>query len=229
MVPDRHCQNGSVLVLGVDTVTAAVTAVLGEVTDHGVRVLDAEVTVDARGHGERLAPAIDAVLRRTGRTPGDLAAVVAGTGPGPFTGLRVGMVTATAMAQALNIPVYGVCSLDAIGAAAGPGRVLVATDARRREVYWAVYTDGTRDGDPAVDAPAHVAAVAHADRTLGEGALRYPELLGEVSDGSCYPVPHTLLALAAPRITTAASTETLEPRYLRRPDAVAPGARKPVR
>lgn len=228
MVPDRRCQNGNVLVLGVDTATAAVTAVLGEVTDRGVRVLESEVTVDARGHGERLAPAIDAILRRAGRTPGDLAAVVAGTGPGPFTGLRVGMVTATAMAQALDIPVYGVCSLDAIGAAAGPGRVLVATDARRREVYWAVYADGAREGDPAVDTPAHVATVARADRAVGAGAIVHAGTLDLPAGEPRYPVPESLLALAAPRLTAGAPTETLEPRYLRRPDAVAPGARKGV-
>lgn len=230
MLPDRRCQNGNVLVLGVDTATAAVTAVLGEVGGNGwVRVAAAEVAVDARGHGERLAPAIDAVLRRAGRAPGDLAAVVAGTGPGPFTGLRVGMVTATAMAQALDIPVYGVCSLDAIGAAAGPGRVLVATDARRREVYWAVYADGIREGEPAVGAPGYVATLARADRAAGDGALKYAEALGLPAAEPRYPVPDHLLALAAPRIALAASTETLEPLYLRRPDAVAAGGRKPVR
>ena len=229
MVPDRRCQNGSVLVLGVDTATAAVTAVLGEVTDRGVRVVESAVTVDARGHGERLAPAVDAVLRRAGRAPGDLAAIVAGTGPGPFTGLRVGMVTATAMAQALDIPVYGVCSLDAIGAATAPGRVLVATDARRREVYWAVYANGAREGGPAVDPPGYVATVAHADRAAGDGALKYAETLGLPAGEPRYPVPACLLRLAAPRITAGAPTETLEPRYLRRPDAVPPAARKPAR
>lgn len=158
------------LVLGVDTATAAVTAVLAEVTDDGVRELATEVTVAGRAHGERLAPAIETVLTTTGHTPGDLAAVVAGTGPGPFTGLRVGLVTATALGQALAIPTYDVCTLDALGAAAGPGRVLVATDARRREIYWATYLDGIRQTEPAVNKPADIAGEP-AMRVAGESAV----------------------------------------------------------
>ena len=85
----------------------------------------------------------------------DLDAVVVGCGPGPFTGLRVGMATAAAYGHALGIPVYGVCSLDAIGVDTA-GDVLVVTDARRREVYWARYRDGVRVDGPAVNAPADV-------------------------------------------------------------------------
>jgi tRNA threonylcarbamoyl adenosine modification protein YeaZ len=115
-------------------------------------------TVDARAHGEKLAPEIAAALAEAGVRPRDLGAIVAGLGPGPFTGLRVGLVTAASMGQALNIPTYGVCSLDALGRAAGPGRVLIATDARRREVYWATYQDGVRVVGPDVAKPADVAA-----------------------------------------------------------------------
>ena len=85
-----------------------------------------------------------------------------GCGPGPFTGLRVGMATAAAYGHALGIPVYGVCSLDAIGSNRTAGDVLVVTDARRREVYWARYRDGLRIEGPAVDAPADVPADADA-------------------------------------------------------------------
>src|SRR4051812_5044117 len=115
-------------------------------------------TVDPRAHGERLAPAIAATLAEAGACPADLAAIVAGTGPGPFTGLRVGLATAASMGQALGIPTYGVCSLDGLGRAAGPGRVLVATDARRREIYYATYVDGVREIGPEVAKPADVAA-----------------------------------------------------------------------
>src|SRR4051794_17613112 len=101
-------------------------------------------TVDPPAHGERLAPQIQPGLDAAGVRPGDLTAIVAGVGPGPFTGLRVGLATAAAMGQVLAIPTYGICSLDALGRAAGPGRVLVATDARRREVYFATYADGVR-------------------------------------------------------------------------------------
>ena len=87
----------------------------------------------------------------------DLEAIVVGCGPGPFTGLRVGMATAAAYGHALGLPVHGVCSLDAIGIVAG-GNLLVVTDARRREVYWARYRDGVRVEGPAVAAPGRCAS-----------------------------------------------------------------------
>ena len=127
------------LVLALDTSTPAVTAALAEVTDSGMKGVAERRTVDPRAHGELLAPQVAALLADAGATVRELAAIVAGLGPGPFTGLRVGLVTAASMGQALDIPTYGVCSLDALGRAAGPGRVLVATDARRREVYYATY------------------------------------------------------------------------------------------
>src|SRR4051812_37296571 len=96
------------------------------------------IVVDARAHGEQLAPGIAAVLAEAGVRPRDLAAIVAGLGPGPFTGLRVGLVTAGVLGDTLGIPSYGVCSLDGLGAGT-TGEVLVATDARRKEVYWAAY------------------------------------------------------------------------------------------
>jgi tRNA threonylcarbamoyl adenosine modification protein YeaZ len=146
-----------VLVLALDTSTPAVTAALAEVTDSGLKGVGERRVVDPRAHGELLAPEISALLADAGVTVRDLAAIVAGLGPGPFTGLRVGLVTAAAMGQALGIPTYGVCSLDALGRAAGPGRVLVATDARRREVYYATYDNGVRVTGPDVAKPADVA------------------------------------------------------------------------
>jgi len=218
-----------VLVLGVDTATAAVTAVLAEVTDDAVRELSVQVAPGGQAHGERLAPAIERALTAAGRVPADLSAVVAGTGPGPFTGLRVGLVTATALGQALGIPTYDVCSLDAIGAAAGPGRVLVATDARRREIYWADYLDGVRQTGPAVDRPADVAARVSVERAVGDGALRYADVLGlPVADEPRWPTGTALIGLAADRVRAGAPTEPLTPRYLRRPDVTPAAAPKPV-
>jgi tRNA threonylcarbamoyl adenosine modification protein YeaZ len=131
------------------------------------------------------------------------------------------------MAQALGVPAYGVCSLDAIGAAAGPGRVLVATDARRREVYWARYVDGVRQDGPAVAKPADV--TVEADRALGAGAAAYAEVLGlPVADEPRYPVGTALVGLAAERILAGAPGEVLEPRYLRRPDVTLSAAAKPT-
>ena len=217
------------LVVVIDTSTPAVTAALVRV--EGPVVVAERRTVDARAHGELLAPAVDAVLNQAGARPGDLTAVVAGLGPGPFTGLRVGLVTAAALSQALSIPAYGVCSLDGIGSSTA-GSTLVATDARRKEVYWAVYRDGSRVTDPAVNRPADLAEAVGAeavDAAVGDGALRYAEVLPwPVLAGPRYPVPAVLARLAAPRISSSAPGEVLLPLYLRRPDAVEPGAPKQV-
>ncbi|MFV2008885.1 MULTISPECIES: tRNA (adenosine(37)-N6)-threonylcarbamoyltransferase complex dimerization subunit type 1 TsaB [unclassified Micromonospora] len=229
------------LVLVLDSSTPAVTAALAEITDD-VRLLASRRTVDARAHGELLSPQIAACLVESGATAADLTAVVAGVGPGPFTGLRVGLVTAASVAHALDIPTYGVNSLDALGYAAGTdlagtdaatGRVLAATDARRREIYWAVYAaDGRRLTDPAVGAPAAVAEALPGlgvTTAVGDGALRYAELLGvPVRPEPRYPDALPLARLAADRVRTAVPTEPLTPCYLRRPDAVAAAGRKPV-
>jgi tRNA threonylcarbamoyl adenosine modification protein YeaZ len=247
-----------VLVLALDTATPASTAALVEVTPDGLSGIAERRTVDPRAHGERLAPEIAAVLADAGLRPRDLTAIVAGLGPGPFTGLRVGLATAASMGHALGIPTYGVCSLDGLGRAAGPGRVLIATDARRREVYFATYADGERTSGPEVAKPADVAGLLHGavgsalpagllpgaadesveaeatvaglvDRAAGEGALKYGDLFGvPVEEHLLYPPGAALVALAADRIRGAAPSEILTPLYLRRPDAVEPSARKPV-
>lgn len=215
----------------VDSSTPAVTAALVRVEDAAgdaaVTVLAERVTVDGKAHGELLAPQIEAVLAEGGAAPGDLAAVVAGTGPGPFTGLRAGMVTAAVLGHALGIPVYGVCSLDGIGHGR-PGRVLVATDARRKEVYWATYLDGVRVEGPAVDKPAAVAGQLDVDTAAGEGADKYAEVFGLPVLPPRYPSARALAVQAADRVLAKAPGETLTPLYLRRPDAVAPGERKPA-
>jgi tRNA threonylcarbamoyl adenosine modification protein YeaZ len=226
-----------VLTLVLDTATAAVTAALASVDPDGCASIVAQrVTVDARAHGELLAPAIAEVLKAGGIGPGELSAVVAGVGPGPFTGLRVGLVTAAALADTLTIPVYGVCTLDALGWAvaypelsgAPAGPVLVATDARRHEVYWAIYSGGKRLSGPAVNRPSDVDTPGVVC-AVGDGALRYADVLGvPVRDEPRYPPALGLAGLAATRILDGAPAEPLTPLYLRRPDAVAPGARKPA-
>lgn len=222
------------LVLVVDSSTPAVTAALAEITADGVTLRAQRCTVDARAHGELLAPQIAAALAEVNARPADLGAIVAGLGPGPFTGLRVGLVTAATMGQALGIPTYGVCSLDAIAHPAVAGEpLLAASDARRREVYWAVYdATGTRIAGPRVDLPAVVAQQARelgATAMVGDGAHRYPELLGlPLRAEPRYPSAAALAELAAERIRAAADGEQLTPLYLRRPDAVAATTRKSV-
>jgi tRNA threonylcarbamoyl adenosine modification protein YeaZ len=215
-----------VLVMVVDTATAAVTAALARIDDDEVTLLAERVTIDARGAGELLAPQITAVLSEGAAAPGDLAAVVAGVGPGPFTGLRAGLVTAAALGHALAVPVYGVCTLDAIGLRL-PGRALVATDARRKEVYWAVYQDGNRLAGPDVARPAAV-PLDGIERAAGDGAEKYADVLTLPIGGPRYPSARSLADLAADRVRAKAPSETLTPLYLRRPDAVLPGERKPA-
>lgn len=205
-------------VLALDTATesTAVAVVFFDGDGHPA-TRAARAHLDPRAHGERLAPQIAAALAEAGVAPADLAAIVAGTGPGPFTGLRVGLATAAAMGQALAIATYGVCSLDGIGAGTA-GRVLVATDARRREVYWAVYEQGVRVTEPAVDRPAEVRA--QVELAYGDGAARYSDVLGiPVAQTPRYPDPAALAVLAYDRIAAGKPGEPLIPRYLRRPDA----------
>ncbi|OJZ66219.1 tRNA (adenosine(37)-N6)-threonylcarbamoyltransferase complex dimerization subunit type 1 TsaB [Mycolicibacterium diernhoferi] len=199
------------IVLAIDTATPAVTAGIVEVGDT-ITTLAERVVVDARAHAERLTPNIVAALSDCGKVMGDLDAVVVGCGPGPFTGLRVGMATAAAYGQALGIPVHGVCTLDAIGGSTD-GEVLVVTDARRREVYWARYRDGVRSAGPEVDAPADVDA-GGAQRVAGSPTLG--ATFGLPVIGPEYPSAAELVAAVA---DWSAEPEPLVPLYLRRPDA----------
>ncbi len=194
-------------VLVLDTATPAVTAAVVRVAPDGVQPLAVRVadpaSAGARRHGELLAPGVAQVLAEAGIPVGSLAAVVAGTGPGPFTGLRVGLVTAAALADAVGIPAYGVCSLDAVaGPVAAAGRVLAVTDARRREVYWAVYAAGRRVAGPEVGRPADLAALLDeldVEVACGAAARQYADVLGLPVTGPDSPDPVALAAVAAPR------------------------------
>ncbi len=208
------------LVLAIDTSSAAVTAAVASVGDD-VRVLAQSATVDARAHGELLAPSIAHCLDVAAAAPADLRAIVAGIGPGPFTGLRIGLVTAASMADSLGVPAYGVCSLDAIAGAADAASLLVATDARRREVYWARYVDGVRVAGPEVSKPASVSTVDSA-AMAGAGARLYADVIGLPLLDVDYPDPAALVRVAADRVVAGAPADPLTPLYLRRPDAVAP-------
>lgn len=216
------------LVLVVDTSTPAVTAGVVRLADAAPELLALRAPHDARGHGELLAPSVAAALAEAGVGVADLDAVVAGLGPGPFTGLRVGLVTAAVLADARGIPVYGVCSLDGIGAALpDEAEVLVLTDARRREVYWARYRHGVRDGGPQVSRPADV-PLDGVTAVAGPGAELYAEHWPGLPRHVRHPDPVAFVRVAADRLRAGAPSEPLTPLYLRRPDATVPGAPKPV-
>jgi tRNA threonylcarbamoyl adenosine modification protein YeaZ len=217
-----------VIVLAIDTATPAITAGVVRVDPTNPETLASRVTVDPRAHGELLIPHLAAALAEAGLDFDDVDAIVCGTGPGPFTGLRVGMVTAASLAHALAVPLHGVCTHDAIAADSATGEtLLVVTDARRREVYWSAYDPtGHRTAGPDVSTPAHLAERLPdlgVTAAAGHGAQLYAHVLGLPTVEPAYPSPAGLVAAA-----DTSTTEHFRPLYLRRPDAVEPGPRKKV-
>ncbi|MEJ5919122.1 tRNA (adenosine(37)-N6)-threonylcarbamoyltransferase complex dimerization subunit type 1 TsaB [Corynebacterium sp. H78] len=234
------------LVLAVDTSTPQVTAGVVKYADDAYETLAFEGHVDARAHNEVLTPLLLECLQTAGLTSADLDAVVVGVGPGPFTGLRVGMATAASFAAALDIPCHGVCSLDAVvrshdlagasddAVADAPGLRLAVTDARRREVYAAAYRGTDRVWGPDVAKAAEVlakvtaavpdgvvGAVIGSEKHCAEVAAGAPggqESSGMISVHAQYPTPAGLVAAA----DLSATPEALVPMYLRRPDATPP-------
>jgi tRNA threonylcarbamoyl adenosine modification protein YeaZ len=218
-----------VLVLAIDTSTPAVTAGVATLDGDEVTVLGERVTVDPRAHGELLTPHVLEVVGEAGTTLGALDAIVCGVGPGPFTGLRSGMATAAALSHALGIDAHPVCGLDAIAHEAPRGEpLLVVTDARRREVYWAAYDMwGVRLNGPHVQRPAEL-PTATTSVAAGDGARFYAETLGLRVVEPYYPTPAGLVAVARKSLLAGRRPEPLIPLYLRRPDAAEPAARKRV-
>jgi tRNA threonylcarbamoyl adenosine modification protein YeaZ len=211
------------VLLAFDTATPLVTVALHD----GEDVVAERASGVPMKHGEQLAPLIEAVLLDRGLVRQDLTAIAVGVGPGPFTGLRVGLVTARTLALALELPVYGVCTLDvlaieAVDTAAVQEDFAVATDARRKEVYLATYdADGARVEGPQVLKPADAATQLP---VVGEGAGLYPEAFPRAA-GPARPSAGWLA-----RVVAEERAELLdpEPLYLRRPDAVVNATRKPV-
>ena len=212
------------ILLAMDTSTSAITVAVHD----GIRVLAERSVIDARAHTEHLAPLIVEALAAAGAGPAEVTDVAVGVGPGPFTGLRVGLVTAKTFAFARGIPCRGVVSLDALAHAAvsagfleGARQFIVATDARRKEVYLARYSveDGRmqRAGDPEVIRPADIPEMLRALPAVGRGPVLYPEI---------FTSPITMLDASAGALAEVALQQTaegcevgLDALYLRRPDA----------
>ena len=218
------------------TVTAGVCRLEPAAGSPQVTTLAVRATTDSRAHAELLTPHILDSLAAADLTPADLDAVVVGTGPGPFTGLRVGMATAAAFADAIDRPVHGVCSLDGLAstarAAGATGHLVVVTDARRREAYHARYSpDGARifgpavgpaarievDGARLVGDPVRLAEIVAGTDLPPEAAEHCPPL-----DAVTSPDPAGLVTVAAAELLAGGPPAALEPLYLRRPDAVPP-------
>ncbi len=202
-------------VLAIDTSVGVSVAILrsnGELTqsqavDHGMQ-------------GELTAELISQVVADSGLEISEITDVVVGVGPGPFTGLRVGLVTAAVFAHARNIPIHGICSLDAIAFDYAKPCVVV-TDARRKELYWARYED-KRIGEPQVSKPEDLLAQFPGSEFVGPGAQLYPDFIsGKVSELKAG-------SLAKLFVSGNAQLVDVSPMYLRKPDAVEPTTRKPV-
>ncbi len=208
------------MLLAFDTATPHVTVALHD----GSSVVATFESSESMRHGEMLAPGIEHVLSSAGVSVSSLTGIAVGVGPGPFTGLRVGLVTARTLALTLEIPVHGVCSLDVLAAEAmdaGLSEFAVATDARRKEVYLASYVGGHRDGDARVVRPADAAT----DRVVvGRGATLYPEAFPNAA------APEHPSAVVLCDVVLRERHELLapEPLYLRRPDVMEPRAPKRV-
>lgn len=207
------------LLLALDTATSAVTVALHD----GTSVVASSSQVDARRHGELLLPAVDRVLTESGLRLDAVTGIVAGVGPGPYTGLRVGLMTADTFGLALGVPVYGLCTLDGLAYASDiQGPFVVATDARRKEVYWARYSDSrTRVSGPAVDRPAEIADAVAGLPAVGAGALLYPDTFPDVYEPENVSAA-ALASLAAERLAKGVELPAPRPLYLRRPDAQVP-------
>jgi tRNA threonylcarbamoyladenosine biosynthesis protein TsaB len=249
------------VLVGFDTATPAVSVALHD----GERVVAESFALDARRHSELLTPMIAKVMADAGASRADLTAVAVGVGPGPYTGLRVAVMTARVLGAVLGVPVHGVCSLDVIAVTARGGlggsspraipsrgglgasspradtipvgrEFLVATDARRREVYWARYDAAGRRVEGPHVGPAGAIPGAAGLAVAGTGGQLYPEAFGEVI-GPAYPDARTLCGVVAESLarrsgpapgTAGPPLLAPEPLYLRRPDAREPGPPKRV-
>ncbi len=210
------------MLLALDTSTAFVSVAVHD----GGQVLAGATTEEPLQHGERLAPLIDHTLRQVGAIRQDVTAVAVGVGPGPFTGLRVGVVTARMLGYALGIPVYGASSLDVLAVRAvdeGVAEPFLATrDARRKELFWASYDEaGARLDGPHVDRPESLPGDL---LVVGDGPVRYPAVFARTSGPTAPDAAALADAVAEERVELVDP----EPVYLRRPDAAVPGPPKKV-
>jgi len=208
------------LILAIDTSFGTSVALV----ENG-KLLAEHNVLDTMKHAELIGSAISDVLARAGVKPNQVGAVVAGRGPAPFTGLRVGLAAATMFAAGVGIKLYGAVSLDAIALAALPAvdvskdaPLLVTADARRKEVYWALYSGINSQGEPI--------------RIDGPGVLKPAELEDYLVNRNVHPI-RTGIAISAAslaflleaQLRSGTASQDVGALYLRAADAVEPKAR----
>lgn len=214
------------MLLALDTSTDVVTVAVHD----GTRLVGHAMGSGVRRHAEMLAPLVSQVLGQAGVAGSDLERIVVGAGPGAYTGLRVGLVTAQTLALTWSVPVTGACSLDALAVQACNDHaermsdgLLVVTDARRAQVFWARYTaEARRVAGPAVGAVETVPA-RHLP-AVGSGALANGHLFHDVRE----PTGPDAAWLARGLIDGRIAPQPVQAIYLREPDVTIAGAAKPV-
>jgi len=219
------------LILAIDTSAVASAALVSDDALEGV--VGSFSTEDTRTHAEVLAPGIEKLLAEADVTGADVDAIVVGVGPGPFTGLRSGIATARTLAYVWGKPLYGLMSLDAVAlevaeSTEAPPEFLVATDARRKEVYWARYTLQEGQLPRLVDGP-HVGFASDLPDlpAYGAGAGLYSDVLRADPDFSTeQPDALYLGQFALARLEAGEQLMDSTPLYLRESDAQVPGPRK---
>ena len=223
------------MILGIETSVEHVGVALGD--SRGIRAHS--MLASDRRHAESLTPMIKFVMQQAEVSMEDLSAIAVDVGPGLFTGMRVGIASAQSIAWSLELPMVPVCSLDAVAMNADWSDDVVAAslDARRGEVYWAMYrmrgagAEPQRLTEPVVTSPEEL-AIHLADRAesvvcVGSGFQRhvaffeqsaYAHILGPHSQ---FPTASSVVALATHRIAADAtvSAQDIQPLYLRAPDA----------
>lgn len=216
---ERHVAENRRIVLGIDTATMVCAGLAVD----GV-VVAAETIEDRMAHVEQLTPLVRRLCDQARVRPAEFTDVVIGLGPGPYTGLRVGIVTGRVLAEVAGARLRGICSLDVIAAqhvasSRPEGVFVVVTDARRKEVYWARYAaDGSRLEGPAVAKSTEVPRLP----TVGPATELYADTLEVI------PGPRSLDPATLALVGTDLADAGVEPLYLRRPDAAEPGRRKSV-
>ena len=222
------------IVLGIETSTSQTSVAIG--SERGT-VASALLSTGA-SHHEAVTPAIDHITRWSGTSLSHVGGVAVGIGPGLFTGLRVGVQTAKAIAQVLSVPMVGLTSLDVLAFAVRYTRRVIGAvvDARRGEVFFALYRPApggvTRATEYMVGSPARLAgeleALPHDVLLVGDGAMRYRRQLESVgsfvefaSPALGYPHAASLVELSIPRFHREEFDRVADvvPLYLRKSDA----------
>jgi tRNA threonylcarbamoyladenosine biosynthesis protein TsaB len=216
------------VILAFDTATPSTAVAVWAPDGPQVELRDDPAPGERPRHAERLLPLSEAALAEARATWADVERLAVGVGPGGFTGLRLGVSTARALAQGRGLPVIGVSSLEALAEPVDARTVAAVIDARRGEVFAAAWRDGAALFEAAALAPEALAATLPSGTVaVGDGAVRFREQLERAgvavpADGS--PV-HRLSALAVARLAEGrepADRDALLPDYRREPDAVPP-------